>query len=229
MTRKKELAFTKVLIEKKWYHSNDRHRYPIRIYPRVNLLNISNSKSAVKFGTKRKDVTIKGILQRAGLIPGEQTLLSLDILNPNHVSIKRIDVCLIQRYEIEQCRRRVELIRLPVPEVINVREEHIQATCPLIIPLAIPPSFSYRSQGTRSVAHVDLHYDLKLEVKARGLFTDFDLQVPVIIGTDSGDPSNEETSIPHVLSTMSMVALDFNDYDDDDIPPPPYESVPHNE
>ena len=191
----------------------------------MNLLNISNSKSAVKFGTKRKDVTVKGVLQRAGLIPGEQTLLSLDILNPNHVSIKRIDVCLIQRYEIEQCRRRVELIRLSIPELTNVREQHIQATCPLTIPLGIPPSFSYRSQGTRSVAHVDLHYDLKLEVKARGLFTDFDLQVPVIIGTDSGDYSNPESSSATLLSTMSMVALDFRDDDDDDIPPPPYESV----
>ena len=153
-------------------------------------------------------------------------MLALDIHNPSRVSIKRIDVCFIQRYEIEQCRRRLELVRITVPEFTNVREQHLEATCPLTIPLGIPPSFSYRSQGTRSVAHVDLHYDLKLEIKARGLFTDFDLQVPVIIGTDSADHSNYDTMTSALLSTMSMVALDLND---DDSPPPPYESVNYND
>jgi hypothetical protein len=176
----------------------------------------------VKFGTKRKDVTIKGILQRAGLTPGEQTILSLEIHNPSRVSIKRIDVCFIQRYEIEQCRRRLELIRLSVPELTNNQDQHIEATCPLTIPLGIPPSFSYRSKGTRSVVHIDLHYDLKLEIKAKGLFTDFDLQVPVIIGTDSAENSNYDTQTSALFNAMNMVALDFND---DDIPPPSYESI----
>jgi hypothetical protein len=215
-----------VLIEKKWYHSNDRHRYPIRIYPRVNLLSISNSQSAVKFGTKRKEVTVRGILQRAGLLPGEQTMLSLDILNPNHVSIKRIDVCFIQRYEIEQCRRRLELIRLSIPEFANVREQHIEATCPLIIPLGIPPSFRYRSKGSRSSAYVDIHYDLKLEIKAKGLFTDFDLQVPVIIGTDSTFHSNYDAGPSSLINSMNLVGLDLND---EDIPPPPYESINYDD
>ncbi|CAF1502246.1 unnamed protein product, partial [Rotaria sordida] len=95
-----------LLIEKKWYCSNIHSRYPLRIYPRVNLLQMSNTQCAVKFDTKRKDLTIKGIVQRSGLIPGEQTILSLEIYNPNHLTIKHIDICLIQRYEIEQCRRR---------------------------------------------------------------------------------------------------------------------------
>ncbi len=191
-------------------------------------MNISNSQSAVKFGTKRKDLTIRGVLQRAGLIPGEQTILKLDIQNPNRVSIKRIDVCFVQRYEIEQCRRRLELVRVSVPEFMNVNDQHIEATFPLIIPIGIAPSFSYRSQGTRSAVHVDLHYDLKLEIKAKGLFTDFDLQVPVIVGTDSAEQhSNYDTITSSLSNTMSMVALDFND--DDDIPPPPYETVNYDD
>jgi hypothetical protein len=191
----------------------------------VNLLNISNSQSAVKFGTKHKDLTVKGILQHAGLIPGEQTMLSLDIHNPNHVSIKRIDVCFIQRYEIEQCRRRLELIRLSVPQLTNIHDQHIEATCPLTIPLGIPPSFSYKSRSTRPIVHVDLHYDLKLEIKAKGLFTDFDLQVPLIIGTYSAEHSTYNTTASPLFNTMSAISFDFQD---DDIPPPPYESVDHH-
>ena len=191
-----------------------------------NLLNISNSQSAVKFGTKRKDLTIKGVLQRAGLIPGEQTMLVLDIHNPNRVSIKRIEVCFIQRYEIEQCRRRLELVRLTIPEFTNVRDQHLEATCPLIIPLGIPPSFSYRSKGTRSAAHVDLHYDLKLESKPEDFLQILICKYQFIIGTDSADRSNYDTISSTLLNTLSMVALDFND---DDIPPPPYESVSYND
>ncbi|CAF0898053.1 unnamed protein product [Adineta ricciae] len=207
-----------VLLEKKWYHSNDRHRYPIRIFPRVNLHNISNSRSAVKFGTKRKDVTLKGILQQAGVLPGDQTTLSLDIQNPNRLTIKRIDVCFIQRYDIEQCRRRLELIRLSIPELANNQDQHAEASCSLTIPVGIPPTFSYRSNGTRTIVHVDLHYDLKIEVKAKGLFTDFELQVPVIVGTVSTD--NSQTR-PICVNPMNMIALDLTD---DDMPPP-YESV----
>ncbi|CAF3032169.1 unnamed protein product [Rotaria sp. Silwood2] len=219
-----------VLIEKKWYHSNDRHRYPIRIYPRVNLFNINYCQSSVKFGTKRKDITIKCILQHAALIPGQQTLLSLDIYNPNRLSIKRIDVCFIQRYEIEQCRRRLELIRLSIPQLNNIYLQHIETTCPLIIPLAIPPSFNYKSQINRTIVHVDLHYDLKLEIKLKGLFQDFDLQVPVIIATDSSQHPTCHRITSSILTKKNFVKLNFdndndNDNDNDDIPPPPYESV----
>jgi hypothetical protein len=192
----------------------------------VNLYHITNSQSAVKFGTKRKDVTVRGILQHAGLIPGEQTILSLEINNPNRVSIKRVDVCLIQRYEIEHCRRRLELIRLSVPELNDNHNQQIEAVCPLTIPLSIPPSFNYKSHGTRSIVHVDLHYDLKLEIKAKGLFTDFDVQVPVIIGTHSSEDSSYNTASSSLSRTMNMVALEFND---DDMPPPSYESVNYDD
>ena len=116
----------------------------------------------------------------------------------------------------------MELIRLSVPQLTNINDEHIEATCPLTIPLGIPPSYNYRSKGTRSVVHVDIHYDLKLEIKAKGLFSDFELQVPIIIGTDSTENSNYDTQTSALFNAMNMVALDFND---DDIPPPSYESI----
>lgn len=164
-------------------------------------------------------------MQRAGLVPGEQTTLTLDLQNPNRVMIKRIDVCFIQRYEIEQCRRRLEMIRLSIPQFNNVRDAHIETVCPLTIPLGIPPSFSYRSKGTRTPVHVELHYDLKLEIKAKGLFTDFDLQVPVIIGTDSAEYSSYPSIESALLNAMSMIALNYND---EDTPPPSYDSIKLN-
>jgi hypothetical protein len=67
---------------------------------------------------------------------------------------------------------------------------------------------------------------LKLEIKAKGLFTDFDVQVPVIIGTHSSEDSSYNTASSSLSRTMNMVALEFND---DDMPPPSYESVNYDD
>jgi len=195
-------------MEKKWYSTDTSLCYPFRIYPRVNLRQISNSRCAVKFDTKRKDIQVKGIIQRSGLIPGEQTNLSLEIYNPNHLAIKYLDVCLIQRYEIEQCRRRLELTRLSVPQLLNTNDEYIKTTCSIPIPMDIPPSYNYKSRINRSDVHVNIHYDIKLEVKAKGLFSDFELQVPIIIGTDSTEHSSYTgmtSATPMYLNAIDML------------------------
>lgn len=157
-------------------------------------------------------MTIKGFLPRAGVAPGEQTSLSLSIQNPSRLSIKHIDICLIQRYEIEQCRRRLELMRFSIPQIVNSHDQLIETTCPFTIPPGIAPSFSYTSKNTRTVIHVDVHYDLKLEIKAKGLFTDFELQVPLIIGANPADPA---PSYDRNSQCMPMT----------EVPPPSYESI----
>lgn len=209
-----------VLIEKKWYHANDRQRYPIRIHPRVNLLTINNSQSAVKFGTKHKDVTIRGLLQRAGLLPGEHGHLVLSIDNPSRLSIKHIDICLIQRYEIEQCRRRVELFRTTIPQISNMNESRFETNCAFDIPAGVPPSFNFTSKETRTVVHVSLHYDLKLEVKAKGFFTDFDLQVPIIIGSPMADQSLAQSQSSRRLNQIRA--------SEKEAPPPAYDTLRHS-
>ena len=162
------------------------------MYPRVNLLHISNSQRALKFDTKRKDITVKGILPRSGFIPGERVNVSLEIHNLNRISIKHMDICLVQRYEIDQCRRRLELVRFSVAEVCGTNDEFMQATCPITIPQGIAPSYAYESRNSRVNVLVNVFYDLRVEVKAKGLFTDFDLLVPIIIGTDCSTEHSQE-------------------------------------
>lgn len=182
----------------------------------MNLLEISNSQCAVKFDTKRNDIKIHGLIQSAGLSPGEQTNMFLEVNNPNHLTIKRIDVCLIQRYEIELCRRRLELTRISVPELMNKNNAHIEITCPIIIPNGIAPTCKFKGKyGDRSV-HISLHYDIRLEIKVKGLFTDFDLQVPIIIGTDPSKQSNsgDKQRVPAAsidLNTIDILELQAHD------------------
>ena len=206
----------KLFIEKKWYCSNTHYRHSLRIHPRVNLSQIVNSLCAVRFDTKRKDITIKGIIQRSGLIPGEQTKLFVEIDNPHYLEIKRVDVCLVQRYSVEQNRRRVELTRSTIPQLINVSDKHIETTCPITIPMGISPSYNYRGRGGRTLVHVNMHYDIKLEVKAKGLFSDFEVHVPIIIGTDVGNDSNFMDMAASSIDLENIDVLDDEEDGDDD-------------
>jgi hypothetical protein len=156
----------------------------------VNLRHISNSLCSVNFIDKRQDLTVKGVLHRSGLVPGDETMLSLNVHNPLRLLIKSIDVCLIQRYEIAECRRRVEMMRVSVPELVNLDHADLERTCPLTIPEHISPSYSFEGRGNHYQVHVSIRYDIKLEVKAKGLFSDFELHVPVTIGTDSADDAS---------------------------------------
>ncbi len=192
----------------------------MRIYPRVNLHQISNSQCSVRFDKKRNDITIKGVIQRAGVLPGEETKLSLEIYNPIQLTIKNIDVCLIQRYEIEHCRRRLEVLRVSVPQLFDRNDEHIKTTCLFRIPKGIQPSFNYKSKHGRSGVNVKISYDIKLEVKVKGLFSDFELQVPITIGTDSGEYSNYANMTTNSTTSIDLKAIDILELqvDDDDIP-----------
>lgn len=188
----------------------------------MNLLHVNNSQCALKFDTKCKDVTVKGVLPRSGFIPGERVNLSLEIHNLNRISIKHMDVCLVQRYEIDQCRRRLELVRFSVAEVCGTNDEFLQANCPITIPHGIAPSYAYESRNRRVNVLVNVFYDLRVEVKAKGLFTDFDLLVPIIIGTDcSTEHSHADNSYRRSNNVSRRNSLSYQE----DIGLPTYESM----
>ena len=166
-------------------------------------------------------MTVKGVLQRASLAPGEQTNLAIEIINPNQSSVKQVYACLIQRYEIEECRRRLELVRVLVPDVCDNRNERIEVTCPISVPVGTAPTYTYTSRTTGTALHITVHYDIKVEVKVRGLFSDFDVLVPITIGTDPAVRSHYDDRTP---ASRGANASQYTD-DDNVTPPPSYESV----
>lgn len=175
-----------------------------------------NSQCSVKFDTQHSDMIIKGVLQRSGLIPGETTTFSLDIFNPLHSMIKRMDICLIQRYEIAQYRRRLEITRVQIPQLTNFDNQHIETTCPFTVPMGISPTYYFERLDNRYDIRVRVKYDIKFEVKAKGLFTDFDLQIPVIIGTHSELHTDDirQSAIPTPIDLNAIDQLEFQATDE---------------
>ncbi len=53
----------------------------------------------------RKEITLKGTLNKSGYVPGESINVTLDIENPQEILIERIDVSMIQGYRIRAATR----------------------------------------------------------------------------------------------------------------------------
>ena len=86
------------------------------------------------------------------------------------------------------------------------------------------PSYNYLSQHAGAPVAVSVTYQLILDVKVRGLFTDFKISVPVLLGTE---PTSDELqqqqqhhmSPPIAVPIASAPVMDYGEA------PPSYEAV----
>ncbi|CAF1377406.1 unnamed protein product [Didymodactylos carnosus] len=218
--------YVQVVLDKPWYKPNTRQTFYITVFPRVNLLHIPNILMSTIYGNQnRKDISLKGTLNKLGFVPNEAITSTLEIDNPKHILIKHINVSLIETHQIAYNRRGHHIFRTTLPQVLNTRQERICETFSVIIPsIYLAPSYQF-SGGFTLTAHVSISYALKFEVKVEGIFTDFDVTIPVTIGTE---PAPSQTGfIPQNLLpvTYTTPVEDTSIYKDDSDLPPSYESV----
>jgi hypothetical protein len=213
-----------VVIDKAWYKANKRETKYLTIFPRVNLLQNPQCLSSVIFGNhNRKDITLKGTLNKTGYIPGELINLTIEIENPQRITIKHIDCSLLQSYRIGQNSRGHNIFQATLPNIMSTKNEHIKEVHSIQIPSTMfPPSLQYCG-GIQTAAFVDLRYMLRLAVKVEGMFTNFDVDIPIIFGTDpSSNPNHQETFNPTHFSYLSNPEQSLSvDHD----APPSYDSV----
>ena len=133
---------------------------------------------------------------------------------------------MLQSYRIEQNSCEFTLFETILPRIINLKDQQIRETFFIKIPtISLAPSYQFQG-GIRAVANVHLHYFLKFTVRVEGLFTNFHIDVPIIIGTEPNpDPHQQEIYNPLIMTyssnpEQSMIV----DYD----PPPSYDSVVQN-
>ena len=168
---------------------------------------------------------MKGLLPRAGFIAGEKTNFSLQISNPNRIGIKTVQVCLIQHFGIDQCRRRAEIFQVTVPNLFDCNDENIQVQCPIDFPIGIAPTYAFSSKADASGFQVDVFYDLKFVFKLRKFFSDFDILVPLVIGTKMLDNNANHRATTNLPAFSPMHQMIDQRNADRNNPPPSYESL----
>jgi len=110
---------------------------------------------------------------------------------------------------------------MDLPNLHEFSETDFHQTFDLQIPaVQLAPTYTYMPQCCSPSFAIGFQYELKLEVKARGLFTDFKVNIPVIVGTEPN--SNQQEQLLNTFIETSTPSAPAYDYDE---PPPSYESV----
>lgn len=203
-----------VVIEKSWYKPNTKQLKYLTIYPRIDLSSNPQWFQPTFFGKQnRKDLSLKGTINKIGLVFGDSIELTIDIENPKEVLIKHIDLSIIQFYTIGANSGRQNIFQTTLSNILNTNRRQINEILSMITPaLFLPPSYEFRGGLERSVS-VHIHYLLRFAVKVGGIFTNFDIDLPIII-------ANERRS--H-LNQQSLPVQQYEEL------PPSYESVMQND
>lgn len=217
--------YTRIVLDKPWYKPNAKQVYTFIIFPRVNLHHIHLAQQPVPFShINRKKVQLQGYLVQGGVTPGDKLSVHIDLLNPKRVEIKRIEATLYQHRQVAQSHHSEVIFRMDLPNFREFNGTEYHQTFDLQIPaVQLAPTYTYMPQCCGASLTIGFHYDLKLEVKARGLFTDFKVNVPVIVGTEpSSSSSSNQQQLVNTFVPVETPSAPVYDYDE---PPPSYESV----
>ncbi|CAF1433430.1 unnamed protein product [Rotaria sp. Silwood1] len=216
----------KFVIDKPWYKRNTNEILWLTVFPYVNLLNNPQFLTSSIFGNhNRKHVTLKGNINKLGYVLGEMITGTLEIENPEKTLLKQIYLTLIQHCRIESNTKKEKIVETILPTIVNTKEEHIMQKFSLVIPLThIAPSYAF-SGGFHHTTNVHINYFLEFDVKAEGMFTNFDVSIPITIGTESNTKPNE-----HQLNDTTNLWPNSLSYYPETImhaeyPPPSYYSI----
>ncbi|CAF1115165.1 unnamed protein product [Rotaria sordida] len=184
--------YLRFVIDKPWYKRNKNETLYLTVFPRVNLLNNPQCLMSSIFGNhNRKDVTLKGNINKLGYVPGEMITGTLEIENPRKILLKQIFLSLIQYYQIECNAGKETVIQTILPTIVNTKEEYIMEKFSLAIPITyLAPSYEFHS-GFKHTAKVHVNYFLEFDVKAEGMFTNFGVSIPITLATEYNTNPNE--------------------------------------
>jgi hypothetical protein len=213
--------YVRIVLEKPWYKPNTRQIYVLTIFPRVNIHRLLNSQQPTMFSeSNRKKLLLQGSLLHPATMPGQMFSVHVKLQNPRRCEIKRIEVRLFQHRQIAHKHQSELIFQTDLPDIIEFKDIQLERTFDLSMPaIVLAPTYMCTAPTAGLTCTVSYQYELKFDVKVRGLFTDFQTSIPILVG-------NEPVAQPQVLlksqTTVPTASAPMFDYEE---PPPAYESV----
>ncbi len=179
--------YVRLVLDKPWPMPDAVPIYPLTICPRVNLLQKGNiQEPRIVARHNRKKVQLQVCLVRNGILPGQYISIGVDLNNLKQSLIKRIEATFIQHRQIANIHDHQIIFRNDLPGIFDCREPSLQQNFDLKVPSTyLAPTYTFIPPNGGTTQSVIVHYELLLTVKTNGIFTDFDVSLPVAIGTDS--------------------------------------------
>ncbi len=167
----------------------------------------------------RKNVQLDGYLLQGGIIPSEKLSIYINLQNPEQSTIKRIEAVLIQHRQVDQSHHEEIIFHEDLPDIQEFNGTKFERTVDLVIPCVhCAPSYQFTAQFNHQTHPVSIRYEFELKVKSHGLLTDFEVKLPIIIGTELA-PDQQQTNNSAKAPTAYASALDYNET------PPSYGTV----
>jgi len=156
-------------------------------------------------------------------VPGDKLSIQIDLQNPKQAGIKRIEATLIQHRQVARSSHTETIFRLDLPDIREFTGRELQRTFDLIVPAVyLSPTYTYLSQISNPPIGMSIRYELILDIKVRGLFTDFKISVPVIVGTEPMTVEHQQQQQMNRPIEMPIPSAPAFEHDE---PPPSYESI----
>lgn len=213
--------YMQIMLDKPWSSPSAIPTYSLIVSPRVNLFHINNAQGLVQFSNQnRKKLQLNCVLLNNGVVAGQHLSIQIDLQNPKGCQIKRIEATFIQHRQIAGIRNQNIIFNCNLPGINKFQETVLKQNFDLTVPVSyLPPTYEYTTIDIDPFISVFVHYELLLSVKMNGIFTDFQVNIPVNVGTESifDRSSQQQSDNPLEMSANDKFTLDQTDL------PPSYE------
>ena len=179
--------YARAALSKPWYKPNVTQTYLLTISPRINLVDMNGTQEALHFaGQNRKQLRLQGSLLQSSIVPGQSLSIQINLANPKETIIKSIEASFIQHRETAMDRHKEVIFSVNLPGLSEFNELQLQRNFDLLVPhMYLTPTNKFATTHDGYSYYLSVHYQLRLEVKPHGILTNFEVSVPVKVGTEA--------------------------------------------
>ncbi|CAF0920049.1 unnamed protein product, partial [Rotaria sordida] len=216
--------YIRVVLDRPWYKSNVTQTYLLTISPHMNLLQMSSTQEIFcSADQNRKQLRLQCCLLRRGILPGQLLSFKINLHNPERTKIKRIEATFIQHRDTAVDRRQETIFFVNLPDLSEFNELYLERNFDLLVPNTyLTPTYKFTTTSHGTPHYITVHYELKLKVKSYGIFTNIEVRVPVIVGTETGSGQQQQQNYNFTMPINTSPVFYENDL------PPTYETVVKN-
>ncbi|CAF2971726.1 unnamed protein product [Rotaria sp. Silwood2] len=179
--------YTQVILGRQWYKSNMTKTHIFTISPRMNILHMNDIQETQFFTHQnRKQLRLQCCLLQDVIVPGKTLSFQIKLHNPRRSKIKRIEAIFMQCRQTAFDRHNEIIVSADLPNLNEFNELYLQRNFELLVPnIYLTPTSSFSTSFHGYSHYITVHYELKLQIKSHGVFTDFQLSVPVIVDIET--------------------------------------------
>lgn len=187
----------------------------------MNITNILNAQQPVGFSqSNRKKLVVEGALLGGSALPGQKLGLYIHLKNPKRSEIKRVKTNFIQHRQIGPNQQNEIIFTMDLPGLTEYNGPEFERTYEIQMPFSmLAPTYTYFPSNSSQMLPITYQYELLIEVKSRGLFTDFTIKLPVVVGTEPDTEGEPLINSNYAISSPSAPPYEAEE------PPPSYDSV----